>query len=123
MWHPDGMRRWGALGGGAVVALSALSGCADSAVDSACEVDALTAEAEHIVGEAQLTVSSVDAIACTGPWAVVDVTVAGTDDSTETFVFRKVGESWVLKAPEVACVEGGDRIPEPLAGEVCRNAA
>ena len=117
------MRRWWVLGGGLVLALSTVSGCSDSSIDSACEVDALTDEVEHILGEAQLTVASVDAIECSGPWAIVDVTVSGTDGSTETFVLRKVDQSWVLKAPEVACVEGSDRIPEPLAGEVCRNAA
>lgn len=75
-----------------------------------------------MVEESDLMVESVDAVRCSGAWSVVDVTVAGAESSTETFVFLKVGESWVLKAPETAC-GGGEAIPEDLAAEICPTGA
>lgn len=117
------MLRATAVAGGLLVALPALTGCGGSSVDSACEVDALTHEVEHMVGESQLTVASVDSVQCYGDWSVVGVTVSGDAASTETFVFRKVADSWVLKAPEVACEGGAEAIPEALAGDVCPAAA
>lgn len=75
-----------------------------------------------MVEESDLAVQSVDAVRCSGPWSVVDVTVAGAEPSEERFVFLKVGESWVLKAPETAC-EAGEAIPEDLAAEICPAGA
>lgn len=106
-----------------LVVVPALAACGGSSIDSTCEVDSLTHEVEHMVGESDLTVASVDSVRCDSDWAVVGVTVSGDAGSTETFVFRKVADSWVLKAPEVACEGGSEAIPESLAEGVCPAAA
>lgn len=117
------MTPWLACSAALLVTVPALSACSGSSVDSACEVDALTDEIGHILEEGGLSVGSVDAVRCSGPWSVVVVTVAGDEPSTETFILTKVGDSWVLKAPETACEGGESAIPEALAEGICPTAS
>ena len=100
-----------------------LAGCSDDAVDASCDVDGLTHEAEHMVGEAGLTVSATEELSCDGDWATVLVGV--TDDlgqeSTERFVFARVDEvGWVMKSAADACAgDGAGFLPAGLRDQAC----
>ncbi len=98
-----------------------MSACSAPANESACDAAAVTDEIEHMVGEAQQEVGSVDELTCSGDWAVVVATVGGAGASLapQTFVLRRGDVGWVLKSPEIACEAGTDPIPDDLAAIVC----
>lgn len=92
-------------------------------VDAACDVDGVTEEVEHMVGEASMTLESIQTLQCSGEWAVAQVTVRGAVSEPEPamFVFQGSDACWILKAPELVCGGGADAatIPADLAEVAC----
>ncbi len=58
-----------------------------------------------ILHDSDMTLTSVDAVECSGEWAVVHATLSGDGASavSEPSIFERVGADWVLKAPENVC--------------------
>jgi hypothetical protein len=110
---------------GLVVGGALISGCSGAAVDEACDVAGVRAEAEHMVGESLLTVQSVDGLRCSGDWAVVQLTVAGDgqDPAAATFIFERADAGWIMKTPEIVCSAqpGVASVPEALTDVACRE--
>jgi hypothetical protein len=114
------MRSAAALAWVGVLALLAV-GCSSS-VDTACDVEGISHEIEHMVGESSLQLTSLDALKCSGAWAVATATVSGGGqaDETSTFLFEKTDAGWFLKSPEIAC--GGDPGMETVAEALRQDA-
>ena len=55
--------------------------------------------------ESQTKLDSFDRLDCSGDWALVQATV--TEDAgkpaSQTFIFARSGQDWILKAPEIVC--------------------
>ena len=111
---------------GGVLTGGALTACGGPSVDTACPVSDLTHEVEHIVEESLLSVDSVDELRCAGEWAVVTATITGdgVEATSDTFVFRKPADVWVLKSPELVCdpAAGDEAITGDLAAQVCEGS-
>ncbi len=103
-----------------------VSGCSGPQVDASCDVEGVTHDVEHMVEEAGLTSDSVDALQCSGDWAVAEVTVSGptTEPSAEVFVFQRSEFGWILKAPELVCGAdpGLESVPDDLRDSACPEA-
>jgi len=91
----------------AAVALC-LAGCQssnDPPTSAACDQVSLQTTIETFLHESDSHLESLDALECSGDWAVVQATL--TDDAAkpveQEFVFARIGENWVLKAPESVC--------------------
>lgn len=122
-----------ALAGVAVAALI-LSGCSGSSAqpDASCDTETLRSTFEMILHDSEITLASVDAVECSGNWAVVFATLSGEGASgaSEPSIFERVGADWVLKAPESVCgtfVPGDARpndaaVPEALWESGCASA-
>ncbi len=122
-----------ALAGVAVAALL-VSGCSGSSapVDASCDSDTLRSTFEMILHDSDMTLESVDAVECSGEWAVVHATLTGEGASgmSEPAIFERVGADWVLKSPEGVCgtfVPGDARpmdavVPESLWESGCASA-
>ena len=96
-----------------------VAGCGGPSVDSACDVAGITDSVEHMVGEAGMTVDTVEELRCSGDWSVVRVSVSeeGADTTTEErFIFASTPLGWVLKAPEIVC--GADAAGGTLPSEL-----
>jgi hypothetical protein len=110
----------------AIAGTASLTGCSGTAIDSSCDVEAITDEVEHMVGESHLSLTSLDSLACSGSWALARATVSGDGQSAQpsTFLFEKSDSGWFLRSPEIAC--GGDpglpSVPEDLRGDACTAA-
>jgi hypothetical protein len=108
---------------GALVML--VAGCSGSAVDSSCDVTGISSEVEHMVGESGLELSSLDALSCSGAWALSRATVTGPGQSEQvsTFLFKKTESGWFLKDPAIACGgdPGMDTVAEALREDACRG--
>jgi hypothetical protein len=102
--------------------LSLLAAGCNSSVDAACDVEGISHEIEHMVGESSLQLASLDALKCSGAWAVAKATVSGggQGDETSTFLFEKTESGWFLKSPEIAC--GGDPGMETVAEALRQDA-
>ena len=89
-----------------------MAACSGPTVNASCDVEGVTAEVEHMVGESELAVKSLDALDCSGDWAVAQVTVTGKAEDKATFIFRRSEAGWIMKSPETAC--GADSSLEPI---------
>ncbi len=85
-----------------------LAGCSSSPSQppsSACDQESLEITIETFLHESQSHLDTFDSLQCSGEWALVQATL--TDDAAakvqEPFLFARIGENWVLKAPEVVC--------------------
>ena len=113
----------------AVVALVTLTGCSSSsdaagaspALEADCDVDGISDAAHHLLEEGGLTMGDVKDLRCDGGWSVITVGQSGSGASsdTATFIFRQTEFDWVMKAPEVVCVDGPDGLPADLAAMAC----
>jgi hypothetical protein len=112
-----------AIATGSLAVAGLITGCSGDSVDSACDVQGVTSDVEHMVEESSMSLDSVDTLACSGDWAVAQLTVSGdgTEPEQVTFIFQNAGNGWILKAPEIVCLENGEveSIPEDLADLAC----
>jgi hypothetical protein len=116
------MRPKAGLVAAGVIALL-VSGCSGPAVDSSCDVDGVSHEVEHIVGESKLDLTALETLKCSGSWAFARATVSGEGQSPQsmTFLFKKDETGWFLKSPEIACGAdpGMETVAEELKGDAC----
>jgi hypothetical protein len=106
-----------------VAILATVVGCSGSSLDSSCDVEGIQHEVEHMVGESNLTVRSLDSLRCAQEWAIARATVTGDGqaDQTSTFLFQRTDSGWFLKSPEISCGAdpGQPTVPEELKAEAC----
>ena len=119
------MNRGTAFAISTLVVVSLMTGCSGKSVDSACDVQGITDEVAHMVEESALSLDSLDSLACSGDWAVAEVSIGGggTGSERNTFILHNAGSGWILKAPEIACI--GDirnTIPDDLVELACGTA-
>jgi hypothetical protein len=111
---------------GPLVLITLVAGCSGSSIDSSCDVDGITQEIEHMVGESQLELTSLDSLRCSGSWAWARASVSGSGMASEEsgFLFAQTEAGWSLKSPEIAC--GADpglaTVPEELKADACAGA-
>ena len=76
-----------------------------------------------MVGESHLEMTALDTLKCSGAWAFAKATVAGDGQSPQnlTFVFKRSGSGWFLKAPEIVCGQdpGMETVADELKADAC----
>lgn len=70
-----------------------------------CDEPTLTSSIEMFLHESDQHLVGLSGLRCSDDWAFVS---AGLQDaqgakSSEPYIFQRVGENWVLKAPEIVC--------------------
>lgn len=114
----------------ALVGLAGLAGCssassgtadASPALEGDCDVDGISEAAHHLLEEGGLAMGDVQDLRCVGDWAAITVgqSGAGATSDSATFVFKRAEFDWVMKAPEIVCVDGPDGLPADLAAIAC----
>ena len=113
----------------AATALVTLTGCsasndaaaANPTLEADCDVDGISDAAHHLLEEGGLTMGDVQDLRCDGDWSVITVgqSGSGATSDTATFIFRQTEFDWVMKAPEIVCVDGPDVLPADLAALAC----
>jgi hypothetical protein len=102
-----------------------LAGCSGPEVDASCDVEGISHEVEHIIGESQLEMTSLDSLKCSGAWAFARATVSGVGQSAQSqpFLFEKTESGWFLKSPEIACGNdpGLPTVADELKADVCQS--
>lgn len=106
----------------AAVALIA-AGCGSSGtgggVDAACDQVGIQDTITHIVNEAALQFGAFEELACSGDWTFARASIDGDGGGSQSFVFQRQGEEWILKAPEIVCgTIGTDPSVRPADAEI-----
>ena len=105
----------------AAVGLMAV-GCGGSGtsggVDANCDQAGIQDTITHIVNEAALQFGEFEELACSGDWAFARATIEGDGGGSQSFVFQRQGEDWVLKAPEIVCGTITDPSLRPADAEI-----
>lgn len=114
-----------------VVAALVLAGCGGDGgtagaggVDNACDAAGVQEEIEHIVHESALEFGEFQTLTCSGDWTFADARIDSADGAsadgagTQSFVFMRQDDMWVLKAQEIVCGTVVDPSVRPDDAEV-----